>query len=72
MEVRMDADASLCVEVCRKDAETEFLEEFFSGVRIDVFEFQNPVLYFFLYAAVFEVPDVRHEVVHTAFASNQR
>ena len=65
----MDMDASLCVKICCQDAETQFLEEFLSGVRIDRFELLDSLLYFCLYAAVFEVFDARQQVVHTFSAS---
>jgi len=68
----MDVDGSLSVVVCGEDAEAQFAEEGISAVCIGVFEFQNPVLYFFLQATVFEVLDLCQEVVHTVVTSSQR
>ena len=65
----MDVDASLCVKICCQDAEAEFFEEFLGGVRIDGFEFLDPLLNFYLNGAVFKVVDGRKQVVHIFSAS---
>ena len=60
----MDVYGSFCIKVCSKDAEAEFLEQFFSGSFVYVFEVLDSFLYFCLYAAVFEFLDGCQQFVH--------
>ena len=61
----MDVDGSFCVTICGENAETEFLEKFLGGVRINGLELLDSLVYGGVDVAVCEVVDGRKQVVHT-------
>ena len=72
MDLLMDVYGSFCIKVCSKNAETEFLKQFFSGECVNVFEVLDSFLYFCLYSAMFEFLDVCQQFVHIRNASKHK